>query len=203
MITETNINPIESHRFPKTYGVVLIAMIFLLTWNCAAFAAGEIGGEGGELSITISYQGKTIAEYLVVRIPLEQLGDEYDAQLPESDNWLICDKEYIVFYFERTKLKKGYLPPISVNGLQLLYENGETIDAIPHEEVSFRLNEELAENEGLVFLPIPQTVAPPEKARFSYSIREDVPKIYGGTKSVRILEMGEVVKEIDEEDWIW
>jgi hypothetical protein len=194
---ESNKTPICSRRFAGR----LFVLIIVLIWSGAASAASE--SEDGELSIAISYKGKTIAEYRIIRVPLERTGEEYDAQLPGNGNWLICAEEYIVFYLEMTKLKEGYLPPISTNGMQLMYENGETISAIPNEDVPYRLNEELAENEGLIFLPIPQTVAPPENARFSYSIREEVPELYGGTKSFRILKIGEVNVQINEEDWIW
>ncbi|MCP4229287.1 MAG: hypothetical protein GY771_03950 [bacterium] len=201
MKAETTTGFVNSHRLFKGISGVLFTVVLLHIWGGTASATGE--SDDGELTVAISHQGQTIAEYRITQVPLERTGDEYDAQLPESDNWLICGEEYIVFYFEMTELKEGYLPPISTNGLQLLYEDGETISAIPNEDLSYHLNEELAENEGLIFLPIPQTVAPPETARFSYSIREEVPELYGGAKSVRILKIGELIKEINEEDWKW
>jgi hypothetical protein len=179
--------------------LAIISTSALVAGNATVFAAEE----AGKISIAIPYKGKAIAEYRFTLLPLEQTGDEYDAQLPDSVNWLICDAEYIVFHYEITELAEGYLPPLSNTAMQLFFANGETVDAIPHENVSFRLTEELPENEGLIFLPVPQTVAPPETARFSYSIREEVPKIYGGSNSVRILEMGAVVEDINEEDWKW
>lgn len=203
MATETKIGFVNGRCLFKRISGVLSTVALLYLCCGVAFAADEVGGESGELSIAIPYKGKTIAEYRLVQLPLERTGDEYDAQLPDGDNWLICDEDYIVFLYERTKLAKGYLPPISASGMQLLFASGETTDAIPHESVSFRLTEELRENEGLIFLPIPQTVAPPDKARFSYSIREEVPKIYGGSKSVRILEMGALIEDINGEDWKW
>jgi hypothetical protein len=194
------INPNSRGNIPRITFILLTTAVFISGCSTAVFAADLSESEDTEIFLTIPYSGKTIAEYRVFPVPLERIGDEYDAQLPDSDNWLICDEEYVVFYYEIIQLKKGYLPPVSIAGMQLFYASGEAVNPIPSEKVSFRLNEELPENEGLIFFPVPEIGGPLKAARFSYSIREEVPKIYGGSKSVRILEMGETTIEIDKDD---
>ncbi len=179
---------------------IVSILSILILGCCIAVYATDVPDEEAEILLTVPYNGDTIAEYRILQVPLEQTGDEYDAQLPDSDNWLICDEEFVVFHYEIIELSEGYLPPLSETGMQIFYASGEAANAIPHEDVSFRLNEGLPENEGLLFFPVPEIGGPVKVARFSYSIREEVPKIYGGSKSVRILEIGEATIEIGKED---